>query len=153
MSRYAENTTVPVDRSKAEIERILARYGATGFGYVVVPNQAVVAFHAHGRDVRFVLSMPDPNSPEFRTTPAGRRRQGDQVNAAYEQEVRRRWRALALCIKGKLEAVNSEIVTFDEEFMAHIVLPDKTTVAEFMTPQIEEAYKTGKMPALLPMLE
>ena len=33
MRRYAEGTSVPVDRSRAEIERALTRYGATGFGY------------------------------------------------------------------------------------------------------------------------
>lgn len=33
MSRYAENTSVSSDRSRAEIEQILARYGAEQFMY------------------------------------------------------------------------------------------------------------------------
>ncbi len=37
--------------------------------------------------------------------------------------------------------------------MAHIVLPDGTTVAEFMAPQIEQSYESGKMPSMLPQLE
>lgn len=31
MSRYAEGTDVPVERSKAQIEEILRRYGASAF--------------------------------------------------------------------------------------------------------------------------
>ncbi len=35
--------------------------------------------------------------------------------------------------------------------MAHIVLPDDSTVADHLLPRIEEAYRTGGMPpALLP---
>ena len=44
---------------------------------------------------------------------------------AHEQERRRLWRALLLNIKAKLEAVESGISVFDEEFMAHIVLPKR----------------------------
>lgn len=33
MSRYAQGTTVSVERSRVEAERTLQRYGATGFGY------------------------------------------------------------------------------------------------------------------------
>jgi len=33
MSRYAEGTSVPMERSRAEAEKTLMRYGATGFAY------------------------------------------------------------------------------------------------------------------------
>jgi len=52
--------------------------------------------------------------------------------------------------KAKLEAVEAGISVFDEEFLAHIVLPDGRTVGQFMTPQIEEVYAHGRMPTLLP---
>ncbi|HUW30193.1 MAG TPA: hypothetical protein VM223_01130 [Planctomycetota bacterium] len=147
---YAENTSVPVDRSKAEIERVLARYGATGFMYGIRPEKAVVAFEANDRHVRFILPMPDPSAPEFRTTPTGRSRKGDAVNSAFEQEVRRRWRALALAIKAKLEAVDTGITEFEDEFMAHIVMPDGKTVSEHTRPLIAAAYETGRVQPLLP---
>jgi hypothetical protein len=67
--------------------------------------------------------------------------------------VRQRWRALALVIKAKLEAVEAGITIFEEEFLAHIVLPDGRTAGEYMVPQIEESYRTKQMPPLLPMLE
>lgn len=58
--------------------------------------------------------------------------------------------ALALVIKAKLEAVESGISIFEDEFMANIVLPDGQSVSEFMRPQIALAYDKGDMPKLLP---
>jgi hypothetical protein len=55
-----------------------------------------------------------------------------------------------LVIKAKLEAVESGIACFEEEFMAHIVLPDGRTVGEHVIPGIAQAYETGNVPALLP---
>jgi hypothetical protein len=57
-----------------------------------------------------------------------------------------------LLIKAKLEAVTSGITSIDEEFMPNICLPDGRTVGEFIQPQIEESYRTGQMPPMLPML-
>jgi hypothetical protein len=125
---YAEGTKVPVGQSRAELERVLERYGAEAFMYGVDGARAVIQFRASGRLVRFDLPLPKDN----------------------DQETRRRWRALVLVVKSKLEAVASGIVTFEEEFLAHIVLPDGSKVAEWMGPQIEEAYASGKMPELLP---
>lgn len=63
-----------------------------------------------------------------------------------------KWWALYLVIKAKLEAVESGISCFEDEFMANIVLPDGSLVGDFMRPQIAAAYDMGTMPALLPML-
>ena len=52
----------------------------------------------------------------------------------------------------QLEGVALGITTVEEEFLAHIYLPDGRTVGEFMRPQIEESYSTGRMPPMLPML-
>lgn len=144
---FAENTTVSPDRSRAEIEKTLERYGADAFSYGWEGSRAVLAFRAEGRMIRFDLAMPHLN--EFRTTDRGRARASAQAEKAKDQAVRQRWRALALVVKAKLEAVESGITTFEEEFMAHILLPGGETVAQFMSPQIEHAYETGKMPKLL----
>jgi len=56
---------------------------------------------------------------------------------------------MLLIIKAKLEAVEAGVSTFEEEFMAFIALPDGRTVGDFMAPQIDAAYKTGRMPPLL----
>lgn len=130
MAKYAEKTKVPVMQSRAEIEKILARYGADQFNYACDSNRGLarIEFRVNGKRIRFDLRLPaesDSNS---------------------EQETRRRWRSLAASIKAKLDAVVSEIETFEEAFLAHVVLPGDQTAANWLLPQIESAYKTGKLP-------
>ena len=149
--RYASSTEVSTDRSKAEIERILARYGADQFMSGWESRRAVLGFRIHGRQVRIDLPLPDRNADEFRLTPSKKyeRSESDQVRA-YEQACRQLWRALALVVKAKLEAVEARIATFDEEFLSYIVLPDNTTVGEHLLPQVAQSYLDGKMPLMLP---
>ncbi|OBS01843.1 hypothetical protein A9W98_17820 [Mycobacterium gordonae] len=150
MSKYAASTEVSSDRSRAEIEKTLTRYGARQFMYGWDESNAVVGFVINSRQVKFVLPLPERDSSEFTRTPTGRARAANQIREAYEQAVRQRWRALALVIKAKLEAVESGIVTFDAEFLAHIVLPSGRTVADEIGPGIQRAYETNTMPELLP---
>ncbi len=153
MGTYANKTEVSASKSRDEIERTLRRYGTSGFMYGWddghpgdnernhVPAKAMIQFRtdtpAGFRQVKIVIPMPDPKAAE----------------KAYEQATRQRWRALALVVKAKLEAVESGITTFDEEFLAHIVMPNGRTVYEETRPQIAQAYETGEMPRLLPMPE
>lgn len=157
---YASGTTVTVDRSRAEIENLLRRYGADQFvsGWEA-GKRALIGFRAHSRQVRFELTMPDPKDAIFHSRRGPHRRwnraSGGYVTVGasgdrYEKEVRRRWRALALVVKAKLEAVATGITTFETEFMAHIVMPDGRTVGEHIVPKIEAAYAKGAMVPLLP---
>lgn len=153
MSRYAQNTSVSVEKSKAEIESILSRYGASEFATGWDKSRAMIGFSINGRHVRFILPLPNRNDDEFLKHSRGYRTE-DAAYRMWEQACRQRWRAMCLCIKAKLEAVEAveaEITTFEEEFLAHIVLPNGNTVGQFMVPQIESAYETGEMPKLLPM--
>lgn len=148
MSQYASKTSVSVEKSVAEIKRTLDRYGADQFGYAEdsPTARASVQFSMRDRHVRFVLHLPHRDSEEFWVTRNGRERGPDQALKSWEQACRQRWRALALAIKAKLEAVESEISEFEEEFMAHIVLPGGRTVGELMGPQIEQAYISNEPP-------
>ncbi|MCB2413667.1 hypothetical protein LGT39_12510 [Demequina sp. TTPB684] len=151
MSNYAADTSVSSERSRAEIERILTRYGADEFGYATNREGARIQFTAGGRVVRFTMPLPDRNATEFthsNHTPP-RRRTTTQAEAAYEQAVRQRWRALALIVKAKLEAVASGIVTFEQEFLPHILLPGGQTVYEATAAGIEAQYLTGAPTPLL----
>lgn len=82
-----------------DIERVVLRYGASEFGTFHTSNMAVVMFVCHGRKVKFELQLPES-----------------------QQQLRQRWRALLLAIKAKLEVVETGISTFEEEFLAHIVV-------------------------------
>lgn len=151
MSKFAAQTSVSSEKSRAEIEQILSRYGANRFMYGWHDESAVIAFEMSHRQIRFVLPLPSRNGKEFTHTPTGKVRKSQaDVEKVYDQAVRQKWRALALVIKAKLEAVESGITIFEDEFMAHVVLPNGQTTGEWARPQIQSAYDTGKMPPLLP---
>jgi len=154
MNRYAAHTDVPAERSRAEIERTLTRYGATQFVYGWQEGAAVVAFALHGRQVKFVLPLPSKASRDFTYTPGRRHlRSPEQARRAWEQATRQRWRALALILKAKLEAVESGVTTFEDEFSPRFLLPDGQTVGQWLHPQLAQAYETRRMPPMLPLPE
>lgn len=149
MSRYAQNTSVPADRSRDEIEKTLICYGASGFGYSwerrevainPIPTRgprteqrmfAMIVFHFKDRHVR--LELPMPNEREVGTV------------TKAEQATRQRWRALLLVIKAKLEAVESGISTLEQEFLANIVTQDGRTVGQVLVPRLSEAVESGRL--------
>lgn len=137
MALYADKTRVPVAQSRAEIERLLENRKAKQFGTATDYDklEARVQFRLHDRIVRFVIALPDPKK-----LGTGQR---------LEQAERQKWRALLLVIKAKLESVENTIETFEEAFLANIVMPNDQTVSQIIRPQIGEAYKTGKMPKAL----
>jgi hypothetical protein len=152
MGKYAENTTVPQEKSRGEIEATLRRYGADAFSYGWESDRAVIAFRAQNRQIRFVIDMPDRRDPKFNLYRQGSKTYQRTESASYElweKATRQRWRALALVVKAKLEAVDAGISEFEEEFLAHIVLPDGSTVGKQIKPHIEKAYMSGKMPKFL----
>lgn len=148
MTRYAADTTVSQDKSRSEIEATLKRYGATSFMYATGETGAIVMFHISDRRVKFALAMPDRKAREFTQHSRGYRTP-EAAEKMWEQAGRQRWRALALVIKAKLEAVAAGITTIEDEFLAHTVLPDGQTVGQFMKPQIALAYERGDMPTSL----
>lgn len=149
---YAEGTEVTPERSQQEIAGVIRRYGADGFVSGWQGNRAMVEFFADARRVRFLLTLPD-DPTRFATTPGGRSRNQAGQRSALEAEIRRRWRALALVIKAKLEVVQSGITTFETEFMANIVMPDGRTVAEHVVPAIKESYDRGQVSGQLLAIE
>lgn len=149
-SVYASGTNVDSGKSRSEIERTLSRYGATSFSYGWESGRAAIAFVADERHIRFVLPLPDRNERQFTHTPSTKKpRTALQVEAEYDKAVRQKWRALALVVKAKLEAVNAGIVTFEQEFYAHTVLPNGRTVYEHTHEAVQHAYLTGDVPPML----
>lgn len=131
---YAKKTSVAPEKTRAEIERVLARYGASSFAYGTQPGRAMIMFETKDRRIRFELPLVPPNR---------------STQAQGEQFTRSRWRALLLSIKAKLESVEAGIESFDEAWMSHIVMPNGRTMAQHMIPYLEESYGQGNMPPLL----
>jgi hypothetical protein len=147
---YAEGTAVPVERSRAEIEGMLRKYGADGFRYGWMDRDAKrieqIEFGARNRLVRFNMKMPSQHEARFKMTEnkPPRARSPAATHEAWDRECRRMWRALALCIKAKLEAVASGISHFEEEFMAQIVDPvTNRTIGQLFLPQLDKRYLEG----------
>lgn len=155
MGRYASETTVPVEKSRAEIESVLVKYGARAFSSGWSDGQATIAFQV-GDDkrgllfIRFVLPLPKPTEERFiwKVDRYGykSKRTEQQAKREHDQDVRQRWRALVLTVKAKLEAVEIGISTLEQEFMAFIVLPNQLTLGEWVASHALEAIRHGKMP-------
>lgn len=146
--RYAERTTVSVERSRNEIEQTLARYGAQQFMYGWSGPEAVIAFvvtveSGQKRQVRFQLPLPSRDERRFTHHSQGRRT-AVQAEKLWEQACRQRWRALLLVLKAKLEAIEVGIASFEDEFLAYTMLPDGQSVSEWLGPQMEAAYDPDK---------
>jgi len=126
VARYAARTSVPVSKSKRDIEDALERYGASSFasGWDAGAGQDYIGFTFGGLMIRFTVDRPE-----------------------HEQDQRQRWRALLLVVKAKLEAIDSNISSFEKEFLAWVVLPDGRTVGAWATPQLAQLPSRG-----LPML-
>lgn len=150
MGAYAEGTEVSVEKSRAEIERLLTRYGATSTAFMNGPGRSMIAFEASGRNILFLLPLPDQADKKFALDGNQRLRTPERRLAVWEQACRQKWRALALVIKAKLEAVASGITSFEDEFLAHIVMPDGQTVGQHIKPQIAASYDAGEVRPLLP---
>lgn len=145
---YAKGTSVSTEKSRAEIETILKRYGASHFAYMSSPGKAIIAFQARNRRIRFDLPLPQMADKQFLRDGRGAVRSPAKTYTAWEQACREKWRALALCIKAKLEAVESKIESFEDAFLAHIVLNDGQTVGEAITPRIAAIYAGNDVPLL-----
>ena len=139
MRRYAQDTVVTVEKSKAQIERLLMDFKATAFMSATNQMQAMIIFEMAERKIKFVV--PLPQKAEFQRS--------RNPQAAMEQATRTRWRALYLALRAKLEMAVTGITTFENEFLAHIVMPDGQTVGEITRPRIAQAYSSGEVRPLL----
>ena len=86
---YAEQTTVSVANSRAELEAMLERHGATHTAIFNEPGRAMIAFRMAERNVRITLPLPDKSAREFTHATFGAR--GEQKrNPEAQQRYRSR---------------------------------------------------------------
>lgn len=153
MTQFAAHTEVSVEKSKMEIEATVRRYGADGFMSGWVDDRATIQFRCRDRHVRFVMTLPKRTEKRFTEYKRGysiHARSPAQAAQLWEQGCRQKWRALALLVKAKLEAIESGIGTFESEFLANIVLPNGDTVYESTREAIATAYADNSQTKLLP---
>lgn len=117
---YAAKTKVPAERTRSEIEALLLKHGATQFAsaWDHGSQHARIEFIISNRRIRFEIKIPDHQ---------------------HAQQIRSRWRSLMLAIRAKLESTKTGIETFDEAFLAHVVMKDGRTFGEITLKQLEYA--------------
>lgn len=144
---YAKRTTVPVAQSQAEITECLRAAGASEVGTGWSMREAFLAFRIGQRNVK--LLVPMPSEDELARTPSGKRRSEAQRTSAHEQVQRQRWRALALIVRAKLEAIELGATTLEREFLADLMLPTGRTFSEQIGHELTRVLDSGSMPPLL----
>ena len=129
---YTQRTKVPVVQSRRQLEDYLQRQGAHGFAS---------AWDTEGDTIEFLWKA---QSRAGQTDHHYRVRFRLPKSRRSDQEERRRWRALLLVVKAKIEAVRTGIAIFEEEFLAHIV-DERTdrTVGQLLVPRLRTRQPLG----------
>jgi hypothetical protein len=156
MRPYAAGTSVASERSRAEIETLLGKHGATQRGIAVNDETglAQVAFVIHGHKYR--LDVPMPPGPDLSTAqgkPRGwyswdEQRRQRWAFSEVEQSRRERWRAIVLLLKAKLELVQIGISSVEKEFLSDMVLANGETMHHAVAEALSRSLATGKAPVL-----
>lgn len=151
--KYANDTSVSVGKSKGEIEDLVQRAGGRKFATLVDESHAAVMFELSDRRVMFELPLP-PRERFATRMVRGRRVEAssERQQRDWEQACRSLWRALHLAIKAKLISVESGVETFEEAFLAQVVVPHggkAKRFGELAVKAIEQAYTRNALPPLL----
>jgi hypothetical protein len=150
---FAKGTTVSVDKTRVEVERLLRTSGASMVVVQTTSTVARIGFEAHGRRLLFTLTLPDRTDRKFTHVDKWKARAVGVADKLHDAECRRLWRALLLVVKAKIESVASGIETFDQAFLANIVVPTaegSTTVGVQIAGYLHASYARGvAMPKLL----
>lgn len=153
---YAAGTKTSIEASESQIKKMLQREGATRIAILEEPDRAIVAFELKERSIRFNLPLPSRKDQRFTMARVNQHRamvhrsEGAAADL-WVQACRERWRQLHLCIKAKLESIAQNIETFDEAFLAHVVMPDGYTVGEHTIKEMQAQLEGKPMrPLLMP---
>jgi hypothetical protein len=118
---YAERTQVPFTKSITDIMTMLRKAGAVQVGQMEEESRLTIMFAMQDRRVRFRVGWENT-----------------------EASKRQRARALLLVIKAKLESIASEVETFEQAFLANIVMADDRTVHDRVSNDLALEYSSGQ---------
>lgn len=135
--RYAEDTTVPISRSRGEIDAMLRAWGATGIQWTdeFDVDRVTLAFvWPRGEQryhARFTLALPS----EAELEPHARDGRNGAVSAAklaklMDARGKHEHRVLLLWLKAALNAIEAGIVDAEAIFLPFLVMKNGSTAAE-----------------------
>jgi hypothetical protein len=143
MRRYAEDTAVPISRSRSEIDRLLREWGATGIQWTDEFERDRVTLRfiwPRGEQrfqARFMICLRtraelEPDAIDRRT----RRVSKVKMDRLLADRGKREHRVLALWLKAALNAVDSGLVDAKTLFLPWLEGNDGRTVAELAVPHL-----------------
>ena len=141
MKPYAEGTTVSVEKTKAELDALLGKHGATSRGVMSSDEEGTAFVYFAMAGERFQIAVPLPKLGDYSRKGEVPRhwgtrsdRQREEIrHRLWEQACRERWRTMLLLLKSKLELVRIGASTIRREFMADLVLANGKTVGELLS--------------------
>jgi hypothetical protein len=127
---------------------MLRKAGASQIGQMEEERRFIVMFTMASRQIRFTVPLPTIDDMPLRdgrnsVLPTARRK------AMAEQAARQKARSLMLVVKAKLESIDSEVETFEQAFLANVVMSDGATIYERTQSQIALEYDTGRIAPLM----
>lgn len=158
---YAAGTIVSAEKSRAELDTILSRHGATNRGIQCDDERgiAMAAFVINGHKYRIDIPMPVLTMDLPATErPRGwadwtSARRSEYVAKHWQQACRERWRTLVLTVKAKLEIARLGVSSIEREFLADLVLIGGDTMHQHVGAMLEQAARgigDGRMMLALP---
>lgn len=128
--RYADGTTVPVERSQAEIAGILRRHGVLRQAWTSEPEGDSLHFELEGGSYRVRIDRPTVDQVRERDSGLYTYPHNVDWTAKANAEWIRRWRATVLLLKAKLEFADGDTTTVARELLAYALLPNGTTLGD-----------------------
>jgi len=134
---YAKGTKVAIDTTTQQIKVMLRKAGAVAFATMEEDQSGAIAFRMHDLNIRMTIPMPDRHARRFTHTEGRDLERSDAAaERLWEQACKERWRALHLCVKAKLEAIDAGVETIEDAFLAHVQTETGQTIGERIKPQL-----------------
>jgi hypothetical protein len=151
MRRFAEDTSVPVAKSRGEIDRLLREWGARGLQWTDDWEHGRIALKflwraQDGKDymARFAVALPTDEALREEARHGGR---GKFLAAKFQRLAdgrgRQEHRLLALWLKAALNAVAAGIVGAETLFLPFLEDRHGQTVAEIALPRLGRLLEGG----------
>lgn len=136
-----EGTTIPAERSKADIEMLLKTHGIKDIQWTTLKGETTLRFihyvNVKGVEKGIIFEFRPPQIFVTKRTYNPKTNRYEKVQFVNEPVA---YRLLLWYLKAKLEAVEYGLISLEKEFMSHIslALPEgTTTVGEVITKAIE----------------
>jgi len=132
---YAEKTSVPVSRSKEQIEAMLLKVGVEKFAYMLDSVHTLLMFSYGGIPYRIQIDIPSRDTWE-----------GSEKSR--DQEIRRLWRVAWLIVKNRVVFIEEGGEPFQAAFMPYMAVEGDSTLYEKMQGALEEGKISKALPAI-----